>query len=231
MDNMKHLVDYIIESDMPDVSESIKISESIKHLPPKTTGIIVFDIDDTLLKADSDTIKIYKRKPGEKEIALSTEEFANDPDINDPAHKSWYDYRDFEDPQKVYKSIIQGTPLIRNLRIMDSYLDAGYEFCFLTARGCEEVVKDAIDDFLLTRNKNGVLKELGSIFNKALSHAVNDAVKQYAGKTDGDKKANILIDLCKKYDRVVFVDDDKKNVRAAKDLQLDNLTVIKAWAD
>ena len=37
------------------------ISEAIKKLPRNIKGIIVFDIDDTLLKADSDTIKIYKK--------------------------------------------------------------------------------------------------------------------------------------------------------------------------
>lgn len=212
---MKRLVEYI--------------SEAIKKLHPDVSGLIVFDIDDTLLKTDSDIIKIYKRKPGEDEVALTTEEFAKDPDTANPDHKDWFDYRDFNDPKKVYQSIIKGTPLIKNLRIMDSYLDAGYEFCFLTARACEDVIKDALDNFLKTRAKNGELKELGEIFNKAMSHAINDATKQYKGTSDADKKANILTELCKKYDKVVFVDDDKKNVRAAKDLDLPNLLVIKAW--
>lgn len=212
---MKRLVEYI--------------SEAIKKLHPDVSGLIVFDIDDTLLKTDTDIIKIYKRKPGEDEVALTTEEFAKDPDTANPDHKDWFDYRDFNDPKKVYQSIIKGTPLIKNLRIMDSYLDAGYEFCFLTARAYEDVIKDALDNFLKTRAKNGELKELGEIFNKAMSHAINDATKQYKGTSDADKKANILTELCKKYDKVVFVDDDKKNVRAAKDLDLPNLLVIKAW--
>ena len=40
-----------------------------------------------------------------------------------------------------------------------------------------------------------------------------------------------LKNVCKKYDRVVFVDDDKKNVHAARNLNMDNLKVIKAWDD
>ena len=35
--------------------------------------------------------------------------------------------------------------------------------------------------------------------------------------------------MCKKYDYVVFVDDDMKNIRSAKELGLSNLKVIKAW--
>lgn len=207
------------------------ISEAIKKLPRNIKGLIVFDIDDTLLKADSTTIKIYKKEPGKKEIALTTDEFAKDPDTEDESKRSWFDYRDFRDPDKVYKSIIQGTPLIKNLRIMDSYLDAGYKFCFLTARSCEEVVKDALSEFLKMKTSDGQLKELGEIFDHAMSHAVSDATKYYKGNTAADKKANILIELCSKYDRVVFVDDDKKNIRAAKGLNLPNLKVIKAWEE
>lgn len=207
------------------------ISEAIKKLPRNVKGLIVFDIDDTLLRADDSTIKIYKKEPGKKEIALTTSELAKDPDTEDESKSSWYDYRDFSDPDKVYKSIIQGTPLIKNLRIMDSYLDAGYKFCFLTARSCEDVVKDALSEFLKMKTSDGQLKELGEIFDKAMSHAVSDATKYYKGTTAADKKANILVELCSKYDRVVFVDDDKKNIRAAKGLNLPNLKVIKAWEE
>lgn len=207
------------------------IFEKIKSLPPKTSGIIVFDIDDTLLKSDPEVISVYKKVPGKGEIKLSTEEFAKDPDAKDPKKKSWFDYREFRDPVKVYNSIISGTPLIRNLRIMDNYIEAGYKFCFLTARSCEDTIKKALDDFLKVKQPNGALAELGDIFNKTMSHAINDESKTYEGITDADKKANVLRKLCNKYDRVVFVDDDHKNVSAARNLNLKNLKVIKAWED
>ena len=41
--------------------------------------------------------------------------------------------------------------------------------------------------------------------------------------------ANILIKLCQTHDKVVFVDDDRKNVNAAINLNIPNLKVIKAW--
>ena len=113
------------------------INETIRHLPRNVSGVIVFDIDDTLLKVDSSKIAIYKKEPGKTEIALTTEEFANDPDASDPNKKNWFDLRDFSDPIKVYNSIISGTPLLKNLKIMDAYINAGYDFCFLTARSCE----------------------------------------------------------------------------------------------
>jgi FMN phosphatase YigB (HAD superfamily) len=205
------------------------IFEKIKDLPDSVKGLIVFDIDDTILKVDPNIMSIYKKEPGKSEIKLTTDEFAKDPDAEDPSKRDWFDYRDFKDPIKVYNSIISGTPLIKNLKIMDDYVNAGYDFCFLTARSCEDTVKKALSDFLLVRDENGILKELGDSFKKIMSHAVNDEYKKYPGKTDAEKKANILIKLCKKYDRVVFVDDDKKNVSAARELNIKNLKVIKAW--
>lgn len=207
------------------------IIEKIKDLPDSIKGLIVFDIDDTILKVDPNVMKIYKRVPGEKVKELTTEDFAKDPDAADPDKRSWFDLTDFNTPIKVYNSIISGTPLIRNLKIMDDYVRAGYDFCFLTARSCEEVVKRAISDFLKMRSEDGKLKELGDSFKKTFSHAVNDQIKKYPGRTDAEKKANILKKLCKEYDKVVFVDDDTKNVHAARNLKISNLKVIKAWDD
>ncbi len=205
------------------------IVEKSSDLHGSKTGLIIFDIDDTLVKADSSIMKIYKNEPGKPEIALTTDEYAKDPDAGDPSKKSWFDYRDFNDPLKVYDSIVKGTPLIKNLKIMDSYIKKGYDFCFLTARGCEDVVKNALDSFLEFRDKDGVLKKLGNVFKKSLSHAINDEMKNYSGNSDPEKKAQVLKNLCDKYDKVIFVDDDKKNVDAARKLNIKNLTVIKAW--
>ena len=203
--------------------------ERVKDLPDSIKGIIVFDIDDTILKVNPAQIRIYKTKPGESEIALTTDEFAQDPDAGDPSKKSWFDYRDFRDPVKVYNSIISGTPLIKNLKIMDDYIKAGYDFCFLTARGCEEIVKKALKDFLRFKDDDGALHELGDTFKETFSHAVNDEIKNYPGESDAIKKGNVLKKLCAEYDKVVFVDDDTKNVQAARGLNMPNLKVIKAW--
>ena len=214
---MKHLAEYISETLLLEAPQSLKHNE---------TGAIVFDIDDTLLRSDPSQIKIYKRV-GDKEIVLTTDEFAKDLDANDPSKEHLFDLRDFKDPVKVYNSIISGTPLLRNLRILDDYVNAGYEFCFLTARTHEEAIAHALDSFLKVR-KGGVLREIGEIFNKTLSAAVSDPAKGYPGATTAEKKANVLRDICSKYDKVVFVDDDIKNINKAISLNISNLKVIKA---
>ena len=204
------------------------IQEAIQHLPYGKTGIVVFDIDDTLIHADEDVMSIYKFINGDRKnkISLSTEEFAKDPDAKE--HKDWFDFSDFQNPQKVVQSIIKGTPILKNLRILDAYLNAGYEFCFLTARGCEDAVKYAIQNVIRYRDENGVLNSIAPYFNKDVSAAINDTNKEYKGKTDAEKKSNVLREICSKFDYVVFVDDDYKNVAQAKELNLNNLTIIKA---
>ena len=212
---MKHLNQYI--------------QETIQRLPYDKTGIVVFDIDDTLIHTDEDVMSIGKFVGGDRKhkINLSTKEFAKDPDVKD--HKEWFDFSDFQNPQKVVQSIIKGTPILKNLRILDAYLNAGYEFCFLTARGCEDAVKYAIQNVIKYRDDQGVLNNITPWFNKDVSAAINDSNKEYEGKTDAEKKSNVLREICSKFDYVVFVDDDNKNVVHAKELNLNNLTVIKAW--
>lgn len=205
------------------------IQEAIQHLPYGKTGIVVFDIDDTLIQADEDAMSIGKFIDGNRKhkISLSTREFAKDPDAKE--HKDWFDFSDFQNPHKVVQSIINGTPLLKNLRILDAYLNAGYEFCFLTARGCEDAVKYAIQNVIKYRDENGVLNNITPYFNKDVSAAINDSNKAYKGRTDAEKKSNVLREICSKFDYVVFVDDDNKNVAHAKELNLNNLAVIKAW--
>ena len=204
------------------------IQEAIQHLPYGKTGIVVFDIDDTLIQADKDVVSIGKFINGDRKnkISISTEEFAKDPDAKD--HKNWFDFSDFQNPQKVVQSIIKGTPILKNLRILDAYLNAGYEFCFLTARGCEDAIKYAIQDVIKYRDETGVLNNIDPWFNKDVSAAINDSNKEYEGKTNAEKKSNVLREICSKVDYVVFVDDDNKNVAHAKELNLNNLTVIEA---
>ena len=195
--------------------------------PPKGKGILVCDIDDCLLKADQNSIGIWKIKNG-KETKLTTEQYAKDPESKKPYPPGVsYDLREFRDPKKVYDSIVKGTPVLKSLRLLDAHVKAGYDVMFLTARGLEPVVSKAFEEFIRFRDRDGKLKELGPIFKKSLSAAVNDDGKVYVGASDAEKKGNVLRDVCSKYDIVKFIDDDIKNVKYAKSLGIPNLTVIK----
>ena len=69
------------------------IQEKIKDLPKHINGIIVFDIDDTLLRVDPDEMHVWKKDPDTgREIALTTAEFAEDPDASDQSKKHLFSY-------------------------------------------------------------------------------------------------------------------------------------------
>jgi hypothetical protein len=193
-----------------------------------TLGICVCDIDDTLLRAAPGELGIWRTTPDGETTRLTTHEYAEDGHKNDPEYD--YDFREFRDPEQIRTSIIRGTPILRNLKIVDEYINKGYDFSFLTARSCEDVIKDTLYDFLKYKTKNGSLRSLGSKFKMSLSQAVSDEkyAKVYDGLTTAQAKAHVLDELCEFYDDVVFLDDDLGNVMEAKALGRDNLTVIRA---
>lgn len=192
------------------------------------TGCVLLDIDDCLLQADSSSIGIWKNKPGEKPVRLSSEQYAKDPDA--ATHKEWFDYKEFRDPEKVYNSIVNGTPLLRQLRLVDQHVKAGYHLAFLTARGLQDVVDKALRAFLKYRDANGNLVPVDKKLKSDISAAVNDMkwVEAYPGAGDPEKKAMVIKSICQKYAKVKFVDDDLKNIEAARALKLPNLQVIQA---
>lgn len=195
-----------------------KILEEIK--PPRGKGIIIFDIDDTLVKATG--VYIYKKDPNGKEIAkLTPDEFANEDVRGERAKGFTYDYRDFDDSLKLQNSIIYGLPKVKNLRMMDAHIIAKWDLGFLTARGQEKANKEAILKWLKYRDKDGELKPVPEERIKYFI-AVNDKerveeLKRRADTTgDFDAKGIFLGEIKKKYDIVKFVDDDLKNLIAAR---------------
>lgn len=203
-----------------------------RDLPEGKTGILVMDIDDTLVKANPNVIKCYKSVNG-VEKPITTAQFATDPDkakmgknvkmynLPEDAPKEGiaFSIRDFRDPDKVYNSIVKGTPIVANLSIMDDKLKHGWDISFLTARGLQGVVTNALNDFLKTK-RNNKLVPIGEQFKKALSAAVNDDDIKYAGVDDGEKKANVLRKIAMKYDKVVFIDDDLRNTSSVKNANI-----------
>lgn len=193
--------------------------------------LLVLDIDDTIVKTNADMIGVWKRYPDGTEKRLSTSEFAEDPDSIDGGKSSnvIFDYREFGDEEKVTNSINNGTPLIKNLRILDRCIKDGYEVAFLTARADEEMVYRVLSNYLKTKVGRDYLPVK---LNRKYCFAINDP--KYAGKlgnTDAEKKARVLKYLCKEADVVKFVDDDLKNIRNARSLNLPNLRVITAWKE
>jgi FMN phosphatase YigB (HAD superfamily) len=187
--------------------------------------LICFDIDDTLVKTNS---YIIKRSKDGKEVKLNSDEFAHDTDKYGEEYE--YDFSDFEDANKIRDGILTGTPLIKNLKILDHYANKGYEIAFLTARSNENLVYNTLLKFLKIRNENGKLEPVIGKLSKELSVAIED--KKYAGMfksiKHSERKAEVLNDYCDIFDEVIFIDDDPNNLAAAKKLNRENLKIVQA---
>jgi hypothetical protein len=186
--------------------------------------LLVLDVDDTILKASKDQIAIIKHT-SQGDIRLSSDEFAKDPDNHNEEN---FSFEEFRNPEKIYNSIIDGKPLINNLTVMDKFINNGYKFSILTARSNEEVVLDAIEKFLMYRDKNGKLKSIkGKLLRKA-SACVNDERWNKYGKNTAEKKAYIIKYLADNFDDIVFMDDNEFNLNEIKKLGIKKIKLIKA---
>ncbi len=187
----------------------------------ESTGnnLILFDIDDTLLKAQG--INIYRKLPTDKgEVALTPAEYAKEKVTKET--RQYYDFRDFRDPKKVAESIKTSLPIIPNLKIMDNYIKKGWRIGLLTARGLEDLIADSMSKWLKHKDKKDNIQDIGDKLVRELVFAMNDSNKRYEGEDVFDKKANVIKKLAQEYDRVVFYDDDVKNVEAVKEMAKNN---------
>jgi len=197
--------------------------EGAPSVPSGKKYLLLLDIDDTLLKANN--IFIHRKLPTDKSVVkLTPDQYAKEKVT--PETKKYYSYEEFRDPKIVEKSIISGTPIWRNLRIMDDHIKAGWEIGILTARGLESVIDSALRKWLMFRNSDSVLVSLKNDLKRNLINAVNDEVKIYKGKTDYEKKVNVIKDYLKKgFDKIKFLDDDMKNIKAVREMaKKENLT-------
>jgi len=191
----------------------MRFSETLNE--SKRNKLLLLDIDDTIVKAKN--IYIYKNVNG-KEIKLTPEEYAKE-DTNSK-NANTYDFREFKDAERVSNSIKTGSPIISVLKYMDRMISKGYDVGILTARGMEDTIRDTLKGWLMYKRR-GELRNIGSKLKEVF--AINDQIKSYDGATDFEKKANVIKNLSKQYDKIIFVDDDMKNINAVKKLNIDNV--------
>lgn len=193
-------------------------------------NLVLFDIDDTLVSAQNIFILKIHKNTGEV-VKLTPEQYSKE----NPALKSEYEYSyiEFRDAEKVRNSILSGKPLIKNLRTLDAAIEAGDDIGLLTARGMEQVVYEAMRDFLMYRSHiDGKLYPIGDLLKRDLVFAINDDNIKYKEKykvfSDAECKLRVIIDLTKRYSHILFIDDDLKNIKAVKEANIPSVFAIEA---
>lgn len=199
----------------------------------QTDEIHIFDIDDTLLFSKS---KVRAKEPGEKWQEFDTAEWAHAK--SKFSKNAEFDFSDFDKYDNIYVSIVNGTPNIKVLKILDEKIANGHKIGILTARGSQDAIFDGLSNFLLYRDKKtGELEALPkNQFNKKYVFAVNDpktkkALNLKAGvEGPQEAKAKILQDIFKTkygFKKIYLYDDDQDNINAVKGLNDPQIIPIK----
>lgn len=179
---MINLRDYILEK------FSVAGNESDK--------ILLFDVDDTLLKSE---VQVHVVKGGKLLRKLSSSEY-NSYKLQ-PGED--FDYVEFEDPK-----------ILNNKSVFLKYWDTlqreyknGTHIGILTARSNSDMFYD-------------LFKNHGVTIKKELVFAINDPKLGLKGNTIEDRKANAIKRLIDwGYKTIVFFDDNVNNLKSAKKLE------------
>jgi phosphoglycolate phosphatase-like HAD superfamily hydrolase len=162
-----------------------------------TDRLIIFDLDDTLVKTDA-RVKILDRKTHEIVKILSPEEF------NKFVKKKHHvlDFDDFDCPQLLR----QGKLINEIFHILKAAYRKKIPVAILTARTSSSMVRD----FFL---------EHGIDIHPELVIAINDPQFKHDG-TIAEKKKKAIRDLIDNgYRKLTFFDDNEDNIRLAKEAE------------
>lgn len=169
----------------------------IKLKDIKSNKLVIFDLDDTIIRTDA-KIKIIDRKTGVIIRELSPEEF------NLFRTKSTHilDFDDFNCPE----ILRQGKFIFYVFDRLKEYYNSGVPVAILTARSSSEMVRE----FFL---------ENGIDIHPDLVIAINDPMYDYTGSVAEMKKQAIKEFIDDGYTDLIFFDDSEDNLRLAKETE------------
>ena len=163
----------------------------------KKDKLVIFDLDDTLIKTDA-KIKIISKRSGKIIKELTPSEF------NSYANKSFHhlDFEDFECPE-----ILKRARFIMGIfNKFKRYYSQGIPVSIVTARSSSKLVRD----FFLSH---------GVDIHPDLVIAINDPLHELEGNISQRKQKAILRLIEDGYTDLIFFDDNQDNLRLAKEIE------------
>lgn len=171
-------------------------------------GIVVCDIDGTLLNSPPGIASVIYTRDGETKY-LTGEEFASWNEYQ--THPERYDFSEFDDESRARRSIMDGEPIMPNIEFVRSLVvGMGYDMCVLSARHCEDAIRDSVGEWLENR-----FPDIACSYRPDLSFCVNTTGGKYLSETTSGRKCEKLAMIAEIYGDVVFIDDDENNIESA----------------
>jgi len=159
----------------------------------------IFDFDETLVTT---TAKIHVYRNGAHHKSMDSKQY----NFYKRHPEDTYDFSEFKDPELILNAKQHKMwPALKNINKAIKEKRSTSEIFILTARSLH--VKSAIYEYL---KQHGIDIDMEHIFT----------IGDDAGQINISKeKHKILSDMAKKYDKVVFFDDDPKNIAIAAGIQ------------
>jgi hydroxymethylpyrimidine pyrophosphatase-like HAD family hydrolase len=164
----------------------------------KKNKLVIFDLDDTLIKTDA-KIKIISKKTGKVIKELTPAEFNF---YSNKISNHFLNFDDFECPE-----ILKRARFIRRIfNRFKKYYSQGIPVSIVTARSSSELVRD----FLLS---NGI------DVHPDLVIAINDPKYNFEGSISQRKQKAISDLIDSGYTDLIFFDDNHENLNLAKEIE------------
>jgi hypothetical protein len=164
----------------------------------KKNKLVIFDLDDTLIKTDA-KIKIISKKTGKILKELTPAEFNF---YSSKISNHYLDFEDFECPE-----ILKRARFIRKIfNKFKKYYSEGIPVSIVTARSSSKLVRD----FFLS---NGI------DIHPDLVIAINDPLENLEGSISQRKQKAILNLIEDGYTDLIFFDDNQENLKLAKEIE------------
>lgn len=195
--------------------------------------VSIFDIDDTLLFSKT---LVYVKFPGESEWkGVDTETFGKERETYPKGTE--YDFKDFMEHDAVMTAVGSAKPNIPVLKELDKAVKRGDKIGIITARQDAELMFNALKGFLLYKDDKGNFGALPkNQFNKSYVYSASNqkTLKALGIKGSISDPSNAKAEIIQKifldkmgFKKVIFYDDDPRNIKAVQNLNDSRVTAIK----
>ena len=169
----------------------------------KRKKLIIFDLDDTLIKSDAQ-IKVFDSVSNELIKSISPSQF----NYQLKKQEHYFCFGDFDCEKILGKS----TLIHSTFRSLKRYYRNGEHISIITARSDKRIILD----FFETKNIS---------LNSSLVYTIHSRKSKFTGSISQRKKQAIEELIKKGYKDIKFYEDNLDNIRAAEELNSSDVTI------
>jgi hypothetical protein len=168
----------------------------------KKRKLIIFDLDDTLIKSEA-KIRVYDSTHNLEVTSLTPSQF----NYHVKTQSHYFGFDDFE-----CEKILGRSKFTKTFRSFRRYYKSGTPISIVTARSSDKIVLDFF------KAKNYPLRP-------SLIFAIHNHTKNFTGSVAERKQQAIQVLIDKGYNDIIYYDDNLENLKMAEELSSDQVNI------